>query len=462
METRANYTAIGFFTLIVIALALGFVYWLKRFDESGIRKPIYVEFSGTVSGLEAGGSVYFNGLKVGEVLNLHFDPANPNKITVTASVREDTPIKTDTYAKISSSILTGVAYIEMSGGSPEAQSVFALNPPILVAQATGGDIMTAINQISIKVDKIVDRVDKFVALNEPAITETISNVKDFTGALSKNSDGVADFLKNVSDMSKTIKSLSEQLTGLVDKADKVVAAVDPEKIKSSIDNADSFIKRINDASADIPGVVADVKKVVAQVSDFSTGLNKTLADVQGVVGTFDKTKIATAVDNVTSFTDRLKTAGPDIDQIIADAKATAASANSFMDNINKHNGDVDQIVADAKALAAQLKTSSTQLDEILGKTKEMLGTEGGKGFLAEATDAVRSIKEVADKFNARSNEIIDGLAKFSGRGLDNVQSLVEEMRGSVGRIDRAVSDFSKNPSSVVFGGNGGVREYNRK
>jgi phospholipid/cholesterol/gamma-HCH transport system substrate-binding protein len=446
----------------VIALALGFIYWLKRLDETGVRKPLIVEFQGTVSGLEAGGSVYFNGLKVGEVTGLHFDPADPNKIRVTTSVREDTPIKTDTYAKISSSLLTGVAYIEMSGGSPAAANVFTLNPPLLIAATGGGDIIAALNQISIKVDRIADRVDKVLADNQDAITQIVGNVRDFSKALAANSDGVKDFLKNVSDMSETIKSLSGKLTGLVDKADTLVASVDPALVKSTLANVDTAVKRITDATADVPGIVGDVKKVVAQVSDFSNGLNQTLTDVKGFVGTFDKQKIQAAIDNVTSFTQRMKDAGPDIDQVIADAKATAKSANQFMDNINKHNGDVDQIVADAKALAAQLKTSSTQLDDILGKTKAMLTTEGGKGFFAEATDAVRSIKAVADKFNAHSDEIIDGLSKFSGRGLDNVDALVEQMRGAVSRIDNAVSDFSRNPSSVVFGGKPPIRDYNRK
>jgi phospholipid/cholesterol/gamma-HCH transport system substrate-binding protein len=448
METRANYTAIGFFTLIVIALALGFIYWLKRFDENGVRRPLLVEFQGTVSGLEAGGSVYFNGLKVGEVTSLHFEPSDPNKITVTTSVREDTPIKTDTYAKISSSLLTGVAYIELSGGSPAAANVFSLNPPLLIAASGGGDIIASLNQISIKVDRIADRVDKVLADNQDAITQIVGNVRDFSKALAANSDGVKDFLKNVSDMSGTIKSLSTKLTGLVDKADTLIASVDPAQVKSMLANADSAVKRINDAAADAPGVVADVKQVVG--------------DLKGFVGTFDKEKIQAAIDNVTSFTQRMKDAGPDIDQVIADAKATAKSANQFMDNINKHNGDVDQIVADAKSLAAQLKKSSGQLDDILGKTKDMLGTEGGKGFFAEATEAVRSIKAVADKFNAHSDEIIAGLSKFSGRGLDDVQALVDQMRGTVSRIDSAVSDFSRNPSSVVFGGKPPIRDYNRK
>src|SRR5581483_10450188 len=129
---RARYTIIGLFTLIVIAVAFVFVYWLKRLDESGVRSTMYLEFPGTVSGLEPGGSVYFNGLKVGEVVGLSFKPEDPNIIVVTTSVRADTPIKTDTKAKVGSSILTGVAYIELNGGSSKAPSVFTANPPLVV------------------------------------------------------------------------------------------------------------------------------------------------------------------------------------------------------------------------------------------------------------------------------------------------------------------------------------------
>ena len=54
METRARYVIIGAFTLVVIVLAFGFIYWLKRLDETGIRSTIYFEFHGTVGGLAAG------------------------------------------------------------------------------------------------------------------------------------------------------------------------------------------------------------------------------------------------------------------------------------------------------------------------------------------------------------------------------------------------------------------------
>ncbi|HZP20302.1 MAG TPA: MlaD family protein [Bauldia sp.] len=458
METRARYTIIGLFTLIVIAVAFVFVYWLKRLDESGVRSTMYLEFPGTVSGLEPGGSVYFNGLKVGEVVGLSFKPEDPNIIVVTTSVRADTPIKTDTKAKVGSSILTGVAYIELNGGSSKAPSVFTANPPLVVGQ-TGGDIMAELSIVGQKVSQIATRVDTLVAENQAAIKESIENIRQFSGALAQNAPGVSDFLKNVSDMSQKIAALSGRLDQVVAEAEKVVAAVDPTKVKSVVDNAAKVVGDVADASK---GVVDDVKKAAADLSDFTSNAKATLAKVNDAISAFEKQKISNIVDNVSLFSDRLKSAGPDIDAIVADVKKTAANATAFTDNLNKHNDEINSIVADAKSLAARLNESSKKLDVFLGKATDLVSVEGGKNFFQEAADASASIKRLADSLNARVPEIAASIAKFSDRGLENVDALVSELRNTATRIDRVVGNIEKNPSSLVFGGNSGVREYNRR
>jgi uncharacterized membrane protein AbrB (regulator of aidB expression) len=35
METRANYAIVGFFTLLVMLSAFGFVYWMARYGGTG-------------------------------------------------------------------------------------------------------------------------------------------------------------------------------------------------------------------------------------------------------------------------------------------------------------------------------------------------------------------------------------------------------------------------------------------
>ena len=457
METRAKYATIGFFTLLVLGLALGFVYWLKRLDESGVRQPMVLEFPGTVSGLEAGGSVYFNGLKVGEVVGLAFKPTDPNVIVVNASVRADTPIKTDTAAKVGSSLLTGVAYIEMSGGSPGAPSVFSTNPPLVIGHA-GGDVMATLNQVAEKVGRIADEVERLVTTNQQSVTETLNNVREFTDALSKNSASVGDFLKNVSDLSVSIKSLSGRLTGIVDKADQIISAVQPDKVRSLIDNADKIVKNVSDGSAEI---VANVKKAATDVAAVSDGLKKTLAKIDDVVAAVNSNKIASVVDNVTVFSDKLKTIGPDIDTVVADAKKTAANVAKFSDDITAHTDEINQIVADAKELSGRLNESSKKLDTLLGKANDVIGDKGTKNFFQEASDAARSIKTLADSLNGRVDEIAANINKFSSRGLDNINALVSELRGTASQVDRLVGNLSRDPSSVVFGGKSDVREYNR-
>jgi phospholipid/cholesterol/gamma-HCH transport system substrate-binding protein len=458
METRAKYATIGFFTLLVLALAFAFVYWLKRIDETGVRQTMYLEFPGTVSGLEPGGSVYFNGLKVGEVVGLAFKPTDSNTIVVNASVRADTPIKTDTLAKVGSSLLTGVAYIEMSGGSPGAESVFKANPPLVIGHA-GGDVMAALNQVAEKVGKIADQVQQLVSTNQEAVTETLSNVREFTGALAKNSSSVGDFLKNVSDLSVSIKALSGRLEGVVDKADQIISAVQPDKIRSVVDNVDKVVKNVADGSAEIVG---NIKKTSTDLTQLTDGLKKTLAKIDDTVSAIDKTKIATVVNNVSVFSDKLKTISPDIDSFVADAKKTAANVAKFSDDITAHTGEINQIVADAKEFSGRLNESSKKLDTLLGKANDVLGVEGGKNFFQQANDAVQSIKKLADSLNARVDSIATGIEKFSSRGLENVDALVSELRGTASQINRLVGNLSRDPSSIVFGGNSGVREYNRR
>ncbi|MCB1487700.1 MAG: MCE family protein [Bauldia sp.] len=472
METRARYAIIGAFTLVVIVLAFGFVYWLKRLDETGIRSTVYFEFEGTVGGLAPGSAVYFAGIKVGNVSSLAFDPADPNIVLVTADVRVDTPIKVDSRAEVGSNLLTGVAYIEMSGGTAAAQSVFEAQPPKIIGSKSAlSDVIGAASSAIVKVEGIVSRVDEFIAKNEDAITKTAQNVERFTGALASNTDGIQGFLDNVSDMSDTVAQLSDRLVAVVDKANNIISAVDPERVSSVVENADRLVAAVADSTADIKEITGKVKGVADDIARFSEGLNKTLADVQGVVDGIDREKIASAVDNISAFTDKLKTASPDIDSLVADAKATVASAKEvaanasvFTENLNARKDDLNKIVANAKDLSERLKGTSEKLDAVLGKANDFLGGSGeeGKNFFQEATAAARSIRQITAKLDAQAGTIVGGIAQFSDRGLKDINALVQELRASVARIDRAIGEFSRNPGGAVFGGNSGVREYNRR
>ena len=112
METRANFVLIGSFTLAVIAAAFGFVLWFQSLHTTKARSPLRIVFEGPAAGLRNGGSVNFNGIRVGEVMSVKLD--NPRRVVALAMVENNAPIRKDTLVGLEFQGLTGVAAIRPS------------------------------------------------------------------------------------------------------------------------------------------------------------------------------------------------------------------------------------------------------------------------------------------------------------------------------------------------------------
>jgi phospholipid/cholesterol/gamma-HCH transport system substrate-binding protein len=121
METRANYTIIGAFTLLVLAGAFGFVYWFMRPLTSDNRRAYEIVYEGTVSGLRQGNSVTFNGIPVGQVASLGLLPDRPNEVLVRVDVDANVPVLSDVRAGLESQGLTGIVIVSLRGGEPGAK-----------------------------------------------------------------------------------------------------------------------------------------------------------------------------------------------------------------------------------------------------------------------------------------------------------------------------------------------------
>jgi phospholipid/cholesterol/gamma-HCH transport system substrate-binding protein len=98
---------------------------------------------------------------------------------------------------------------------------------------------------------------------------------------------------------------------------------------------------------------------------------------------------------------------------------------------------------------------------VLAKVDKLLGSGDANGLMRQASDTLKSFKQVADTLNAQLGPITAGVAHFSGQGLRNVDSLVQEMRRAVEHIDEAVDSLARNPAQIITGGNSGsVPRYN--
>jgi len=114
MATKAQKTKVGLFLLVCgIILAVGIV------AITGIggaqAKTYYMEFAGSVSGLNKGATVEFQGVPVGSVEEIYVTEANTVRVKI--SVRPDiATLRKGVQAQLASRGIAGIAFIQLSGG----------------------------------------------------------------------------------------------------------------------------------------------------------------------------------------------------------------------------------------------------------------------------------------------------------------------------------------------------------
>jgi phospholipid/cholesterol/gamma-HCH transport system substrate-binding protein len=221
VETKANYVVIGVFTLAVVAAVFGFVYWFQNLGGSGERTFYRVQFDSSVSGLRTGGTVLFNGIRVGEVTELKLDPQHPKQVMATISVDNAVAVRADTKVGLEFQGLTGIAALSLNGGTPTQPRLAGSkdNPPLLTASPDATQDVTAAARETLR------RLDDFIGENQKAFHDALVNIDTFSDALARNAarvDKIAEGLQNltggadgkggdINEAARSIRTLADNL-----------------------------------------------------------------------------------------------------------------------------------------------------------------------------------------------------------------------------------------------------------
>ncbi len=449
METRANFVAVGLFTLLVIFASFAFIYWVANLEDSVNQVPLNVEIRGAVTGLATGSEVHFNGIRVGKVRRVVFDADDPEVVYALTDVNADTPIRTDTTATLGVQGLTGIAYISLKGGSRNAESLFEANesgiPTIEARPSAVSDILETVRDVATKANSTLVTIEAFIDENRAPISRTVGNIETFSQALERNSDGVDKFLASASGLGDSITSLSDKLDGTIRGVESLVEAVDPEKVKSTVDNVEAFSGNLRKGGERIDGMVDSVEQVAKNLEQFSGKLDATLAKLDGVIGAVEPETVRAAI--------------ADIRETASGAKAVVADARSVSQTVAGRKEDIDQIIANTRQMSDRLNRSSERVDQVLVKLDGFLGSDETGSVMTDVRDTLAEFRKVATNLQSSINGVSSGLTRFSNTGLSDVRALVGDMRRSVSRIDRVVGEIERNPQRFLFG-NDEVKTYN--
>jgi phospholipid/cholesterol/gamma-HCH transport system substrate-binding protein len=219
MEIKSNNVLIGFSTLIVLVMIFAFTLWISRVQLDRQYAYYKIVFSGSVSGLSKSGPVQFNGLPVGRVIDLALAERDPTKVIAIIQVDARTPVKKDSIAQLEASGITGLAVVQLTGGSSGspllADSSSATYPVIRGAPSTLQELAKAAPETLQNANRLIEDLGKVVRANQESIASTLQNIDKLSSALAGSSNDMRQAIKDISEASRNLKDLSRSADGLV-------------------------------------------------------------------------------------------------------------------------------------------------------------------------------------------------------------------------------------------------------
>lgn len=226
METRAHHVLIGLFTVLVVVGGMLFGLWLAKSSMDNTFKDYEVVFNEAVSGLSKGSSVQYNGIKVGDVIELRLDDKDPRRVLALIRLAANTPVKVDTKAKLALTGVTGTSIIQLSGGDPNSPPLKGKDGklPVIVASPSpiarlltdGTDVISNVNMLLHNANKL------FSPENVDSFGKTLSNLEQTTTAISSQRGDIAQTLKQLSQVGKQATAALEQTTTLMRNANGIL------------------------------------------------------------------------------------------------------------------------------------------------------------------------------------------------------------------------------------------------
>ncbi|WP_306119354.1 MULTISPECIES: MlaD family protein [unclassified Roseitalea] len=451
METKANYVAVGAFTVLVFAAAFAFVYWVARVDTGGETARLNIVIEGSVTGLAQGSFVKFNGIDVGKVTRLSFDASNPRIVIAEAQVRRDLPITRSTKAVLSFTGLTGIAHIELEGGDADQPNVFTLAErrgevaTITADPSAVNDLLATAQDIADRADSILSEFEGFVAEARTPLTRAVNNVTEVTDALAANAGQLDEFLSGMGELGGSLDTLAVALEKTLSGADRLIAAVDPAEVDAIVGDVRRFTGNLSETSGELDAMVASARKTLEGLETIGARVDGSFDRVDTLIGAVDPQAVNEAVNGFA--------------QAGRAAQQAASDVSELTGALEGREADIDAIFANVTEMSERLNAASVRVDGVLAKLDGFLG-EGDAGTLvADAGETLRAFRQVADTLNARMDGIASGIERFSERGLRDVESLVNETRRSITRIEQAITALERDPQRLIFGGDDGVKRF---
>jgi phospholipid/cholesterol/gamma-HCH transport system substrate-binding protein len=285
METRAHHVLIGCFTLALAAGVLLFALWLARAGSQQDFRLYDIVFREAVSGLTVGSAVEYNGIRVGEVENLSLDPEDPRRVLARVRIARQTPVKTDTRARLALANITGAANIQLSDGSPASPALQAEGdaiPVILADPSPIARLRVNSEELLVGITSLVDKANQlFSAENSRHLGRVLANLDETTGVIAGQKGELRQGMADLAEASRQMKATMTQAARLLAQLEAQLGG----KGERLLTKADRSLASLERFSRNLDRLLVDNQQALGSGLQGMAELEPTLRELRSTLAT---------------------------------------------------------------------------------------------------------------------------------------------------------------------------------
>ena len=280
MEEKVNFAVVGVFVLVLSTALIGGVLWLSSGESYRKVYDIYQTYmKESVSGLSLNAAVRYRGVEVGRVQQIALAPGNVEQVLLTLAIERGTPVKVDTVAILQTYGLTGLAFVELTGGSRDAPPLKAQPEEKYPVIKAGTSLMTRLDSaITVLLANLNRTSDNLNALmdedNRRAFKNTLADIKVLSHTLAARSAAIDSSLANAARTMENTARLTGELPQLA------------QRIQRSADTFDRMSNELSRAGANASGTLDSTRQFTSETLPEVHQLVMELRDLTGSLQRF--------------------------------------------------------------------------------------------------------------------------------------------------------------------------------
>ena len=273
----------GAFILVLGAALIAGALWLVSGGSFQTKYDFYLAMvDESVAGLNLNAPVKYSGVDVGKVQGIKLDPMNPERVQLTFAIVRGTPIKVDTVAVLKTQGLTGIAYVELSGGARDSPLLTATvegqYPVIRTKPSLSARLENVLTTVLEKLDKTSSNIDALLSNeNREAFKSALADIAIVARTIAAKKNTIDSGINSAARTFDNSARLTAQLGPVVDRIGRGADAVEKLGNDAALasTNASNAVTAVgSDVQKFTTSTLTEVQRVLAEISVLTASLRR--------------------------------------------------------------------------------------------------------------------------------------------------------------------------------------------